>query len=169
MASAPYTLALTTPSSLALERSKTAKSSNLPPPTAVPLRRSLRLQMKQNPASYNTDSRFLNSPVEEEEEEEEEEEVGFRPLKVKGRPTEKGSVNTTQGQRWSVLEVGENPGQGRIIESHTVGPEVQGIQTTVEALFPVERIEVSPGVSAGLAQQHHKYTSPITHLPLLSP
>src|SRR6218665_2536436 len=29
MASAPYTLALTTPSSLALERSKTAKSSNL--------------------------------------------------------------------------------------------------------------------------------------------
>src|SRR6218665_699217 len=43
MASAPYTLALTTPSSLALERSKTAKSSNLPPPTAVPLRRSLRL------------------------------------------------------------------------------------------------------------------------------
>src|SRR6218665_428688 len=46
MASAPYTLALTTPSSLALERSKTAKSSDLLPPTAVPLRRSLRLQMK---------------------------------------------------------------------------------------------------------------------------
>src|SRR6218665_832950 len=69
MASAPYTLALTTPSSLALERSKTAKSSNLLPPTAAPLRRSLRLQRKQNPASYRTDSRFLTSPVEEEEEE----------------------------------------------------------------------------------------------------
>ena len=52
MASAPYTLS--TPSSLALERFKTAKSSNLPPPTAVPVRRSLRLQMKQNPASYRT-------------------------------------------------------------------------------------------------------------------
>src|SRR6218665_39840 len=81
MTSAPYTLALTTPSSLVLERSKTAKSSNLPPPTAVPIRRSLRLKMKQNPTLYRTDSRFLNSPVEEEEEEEEEEEVGFRPLK----------------------------------------------------------------------------------------
>src|SRR6218665_1678020 len=33
MASAPYPLSLTTPSSLAMERSKTAKSSNLPPPT----------------------------------------------------------------------------------------------------------------------------------------
>src|SRR6218665_1172102 len=41
MASAPYPPAFTTPSSLVLERSKTAKSSNLPPPTAVPLRRSL--------------------------------------------------------------------------------------------------------------------------------
>src|SRR6218665_3289339 len=39
MASAPYPLPVTTPSSLTLERSKTAKSSNLPPPTAVPLRR----------------------------------------------------------------------------------------------------------------------------------
>src|SRR6218665_964859 len=92
------------PSSPAMERSKTAKSSNLPPPTAVPLCRSLRLKMKQNPASYRTDSRLLNSPVEEEEEEGE---VGFRPLKVIGRPVDKGSVNTTQGQRWSVLEVGE--------------------------------------------------------------
>src|SRR6218665_203780 len=130
MASAPYTLALTTPSSLTLERSKTAKSSDLLPPTAVPLRRSL--QMKQNPSLHRTDSRFLNSPVEEEE-------VGFRPLKVIGRPIDKGSVNTTQGQRWSVLEVGENLGQERIIESHTVGPEVQGIQNPVEALFPVQR------------------------------
>src|SRR6218665_660987 len=91
MASAPYPLAFTTPSSLALERSKTAKSSNLPPPTAVPLRRSLRLKMKQNSCLHRTDSRFLNSPVEEEEEEEE---VGFRPLKVIGRPIDKGSVNT---------------------------------------------------------------------------
>jgi len=41
MASAPYTLALTTPSSLTLERCKTAKLSDLLPPTAVPLRRSL--------------------------------------------------------------------------------------------------------------------------------
>src|SRR6218665_1827302 len=73
LASAPYPLALTTPSSLALERSKTAKSSNLPLPTLAPLRRSLRLEMKRNPSLY---SRFLNSPVEEEEEEEE---VGFRP------------------------------------------------------------------------------------------
>jgi len=32
---------------------------------------------------------------------------------------------------------------------------VQGIQTTVEALFPVEHIEVAPDVSAGLAPQHH--------------
>src|SRR6218665_3795425 len=106
MASAPYTLALTTPSSLALERSKMAKSSNLPPPTAVPLRRSLRLKMKQNPALCRTDSRFLTSHVEEEEEEE----VAFRPLKVIGRPIDKGSV----------LEVGENLGQERIIESHSV-------------------------------------------------
>src|SRR6218665_929499 len=89
MASEPYTLALTTPSSLPLERSKTAKSADLLPPTAVPLRRSLRLQMKQNPSLHRTDSRFLNSPVEEEEEEEE---VGFRPLKVIGRPIDKGSV-----------------------------------------------------------------------------
>jgi len=74
IASAPYTLSLTTPSSLALERSK--------------------------------------------------EEIGFRPLKVIGRPVDKGSVNTTKGQRWSVLELGENLGQERIIESHTVGPEV---------------------------------------------
>src|SRR6218665_2226401 len=94
MASAPYPLALTTPSSLALERSKTAKSSDLLPPTAVPLCRSLRLEMKRNPSLYRTDSRFINSPVEEEEEEEE---VGFRPLKVIGRPIDKGSVNTTQG------------------------------------------------------------------------
>src|SRR6218665_1212163 len=43
MTSAPYPLALTTPSSHALERSKTAKSSNLPPPTAVHLRPSFRL------------------------------------------------------------------------------------------------------------------------------
>src|SRR6218665_975175 len=49
MASAPYPLVLTTPSSLAMERSKTAKSSILLPPTAASLRRSLRLQMKQNP------------------------------------------------------------------------------------------------------------------------
>src|SRR6218665_1933589 len=102
MASAPYPLALTTPLSLTLERSKTAKSSDLLPPTAVPLRRSLRLQMKQNPASYRTDSRFLTSPVEEEEEEGE---VGFRPLKVIGRPIDEGSVNTTHGHRWGVLEV----------------------------------------------------------------
>src|SRR6218665_2757806 len=85
MASAPYTLALTTPSSLALERSKTAKSSDLLPPIAAPLRRSLRLEMKRNPSIYRTDSRFINSPVEEEEEEEE---VGFRHLKVIGRPVD---------------------------------------------------------------------------------
>src|SRR6218665_667930 len=71
MACAPYPLAGTTPSSLTLERSKTVKSSNLPPPTAVPLRRSLHLQMKQNSSLHRIDSRFLNSPVEEEEEEEE--------------------------------------------------------------------------------------------------
>src|SRR6218665_2457324 len=105
MASAPYTLSLANPPSLALERSK--------------------------------------------------EEVGFRPLKVIGRPIGKGGVNTTQGQRWSVMEVGGNLGQERIIESHPVGPEVQRIQNTVEALFPVERIGVAPGVSAGLAQQQH--------------
>src|SRR6218665_712410 len=150
MASAPYPLALTTPSSLAMERSKAAKSSKLPLPTAVSLRRSLRLEMKRNPSLYRTNSRFINSPVEEEEEE-----VGFRPLKVIGRPVDKGSVNTTQGQRWGVLEVGENLGQERIIESHTVGPEGQGIQTTVEALSPVERIGVAPGVSAGLALQKY--------------
>ena len=98
------------------------------------------------------DSRFLNSPVEEEEEKEE---VGFRPLKVIGRPIDKGSVNTTQCQRWSVLEVGENLGQERIIESNTVGPEVQRIKNPVEALFPVESIGVAPGVSAGLAPQRH--------------
>src|SRR6218665_513359 len=129
MPSAHYPLASTTPSSLALERFKTAKSSNLPLPTAVPLRRSLRLEMKRNPSLHGTDSRFLNSPVEEEEEE-----VAFRPLKVIGRPIDKGSVNTTQRQRWNVLEVGENLGQERIIESHTVGPEVQKIQNPVEAL-----------------------------------
>src|SRR6218665_1970872 len=77
MASAPYPLLWTTPSSHALERSK--------------------------------------------------EEVGFRPLKVIGRPVEKGSVNTTQGQRWNVLEVGENLGQEIIIETHNVRPEVQRI------------------------------------------
>ena len=53
--------------------------------------------------------------------------------------------------RLTLLEVGENLGQERIIESHTVVPEVQGIHTTVEALFPIERIGVAPGVSAGLA------------------
>src|SRR6218665_462746 len=152
MASAPYTLAMTTPSSLALERSKTAKSSDLLPPIAAPLRRSLRLEMKRNPSLYRTESRFINSPVEEEEEEAEEE-VGFRPLKVIDRPVDKGSVNTTQGQRWNVLEVGENLGQEGIIESHTVRPEVQRIQNPVEALFPVERIGVAPGVSTGLAPQ----------------
>src|SRR6218665_1601006 len=151
-ASAPYTLVLTTPSSLAMERSKTAKSPDLLPSTAVPLRRSLRLQMKQNPSLHRTDSRFLNSPAEEEEEEEE---VGFRPLKVIGRPIDKGSVNTTQGQRWNVLEVGENLGKEIIIESHNVGPEVQRIQNPVEALFPVERIGVAPGVSTGLAPQKY--------------
>src|SRR6218665_3822439 len=94
MASAPYTLALTTPSSHTLERSKTTKSSDLLPPISAPSRRSLRLQIKQTSTLYNTNSRFLNIPVEEEEEEEE---VGFRPLRVKGRPIDKGSVNTTQG------------------------------------------------------------------------
>ena len=53
------------------------------------------------------------------------------------------------------MEMGEILGQERIIESHAVGPEVQGIQTPVEALFPVERIGVAPGVSAGLAPKHH--------------
>ena len=53
------------------------------------------------------------------------------------------------------MEVWENLGQERIVESHTVGPEVQGIQNPVEALFPVERIGVPPGVSAGLASQRH--------------
>src|SRR6218665_521455 len=77
------------------------------------------------------------------------EEVGFRPLKVIGRPVDKGSVNTTQGQRWNVLEVEENLGQERLIESHTVGPEVLRIQNPVEALFPIERIGVAPGVSTG--------------------
>src|SRR6218665_3683687 len=165
MASAPYTLALTTPSSLALERFKTAKSSDPLPPIAAPLRRSLRLEIKRNPSLYRTDSRFINSPVEEEaeeeekEEDEEEEEVGFQPLKVIGRPIDKESVNTTQGQRWNVLEVGENLGQERIIESHTVRPEVQRIQNPVEALFPVERIGVAPGVSTALApQKYHIFT-----------
>src|SRR6218665_2551309 len=74
------------------------------------------------------------------------EEVGFRPLKVIGRPIGKESVNTTQGQRWRVLEVGGNLGQG---------PEVQGIQNPVEELFPVERIGVAPGVSTGLALQKY--------------
>ena len=57
------------------------------------------------------------------------------------------------------MEIGENLGQERIIESQAVGPEVQGIQTTVEALFPVERIGVAPGVSAGLVPKHHTKTS----------
>src|SRR6218665_660971 len=70
MARAPYPLALTPLSSFALKRSKKAKSSDLLPPIAVPLRRSLRLEMKRNPSLYRTDSRFINSPVEEEEEEE---------------------------------------------------------------------------------------------------
>src|SRR6218665_2979645 len=43
MASALYPLALTFPSSFAMERSKTANSSDLLPPIAAPLRRSLRL------------------------------------------------------------------------------------------------------------------------------
>src|SRR6218665_238854 len=60
--------------------------------------------------------RFLNSPVEEEEE------VGFRPLRVKGRPIDKGSVDATQGQKLRVVKMGVNLGQERIIESHTVGP-----------------------------------------------
>ena len=51
---------------------------------------------------------------------EEEEEVGFRPQRVKGRPIGKGSVDATQGQRLRVVEMGENLGQERIIESHTV-------------------------------------------------
>ena len=68
--------------------------------------------MKQNPTLYRTDSRFLNYPVEEEEEEEE---VGFRPLRVKGRPIDTGSVGATQGQRLRVVEMGENLGQERII------------------------------------------------------
>src|SRR6218665_3634535 len=50
MASTPYLLSSTTPSSLTLERSKTAQSSDSLPPTAVPLRRSLRLEMKRNPS-----------------------------------------------------------------------------------------------------------------------
>src|SRR6218665_2233924 len=59
--------------------------------------------------------------------------------------------------------MGENLGQERIIESHTVGPEVQGIQNQVEALFPIERIGVAPGVSAGLApQRHHRSSSCLT-------
>src|SRR6218665_2518006 len=105
MASAPYPLSCTTPSSIALERST--------------------------------------------------EEVGFRPLKVIGRPIDKGSVDATQGHRLRVVEMGENLGQERIIESHSVEPEVQGIQNPVGALFPIERIGVAPGVSAGPAQLHH--------------
>ena len=57
--------------------------------------------MKRNPNLYRTDSRFLNYPVEEEEEEE----VGFRPLKVIGRPIDKGSVNMTKvrgGAYWKL-------------------------------------------------------------------
>src|SRR6218665_1154303 len=61
------------------------------------------------------------------------EEVSFRPLKVQGRPLEKGCVNTTQGQRWSVLEVGETLGQEIIMESHSVDPEVQRIQNPVSS------------------------------------
>src|SRR6218665_2859429 len=83
------------------------------------------------------------------------EEVGFRPLKVIDRPLDKGSVNTTQGQRWSVSEVGETLGQEIIIESHSVDPEVQRIQNPVEALSPLERIGVAPGVSAGPAPTNH--------------
>src|SRR6218665_1289788 len=147
MASVPYTLFLTTSSSLAMERSKTAKSSDLLPPIPPPLRKSLRLQMKHNPTLYRTYSRFLNSPVEEEEEKEEEE-AGFLPLRVKIRPIDKGSSDTIQGQKLRVLEIGENlhVGQERIIESHAVGLEVPGIQATVEALFSTERIGVAPGV-----------------------
>jgi len=65
------------------------------------------------------------------------------------------------------LEVGENLGQERVIESHTVGPEVQGIQNPVEALFPIERLGVAPGVSAGLApQRYHNRPSRPTWLRL---
>src|SRR6218665_1045923 len=49
----------------------------------------------------------------------------------------------------------ENLGQERLIESHAVGPKVQLIQSTVETLFPVKRIGVAPGVSAGLVPKHH--------------
>src|SRR6218665_564325 len=83
------------------------------------------------------------------------EEVGFLPLKVQGRPLEKGCVNTTQGQRWGVLEVGETLGQEIILESHSVDPEVQRIQNPVEALSHLERIGVAPGVSAGPAPTIH--------------
>src|SRR6218665_1006195 len=83
------------------------------------------------------------------------EEVGFLPLKVQGRPLEKGCVNTTQGQRWGVLEVGETLGQEIILESHSVDPEVQRIQNPVEALSHLERIGVAPGVSAGPAPTSH--------------
>jgi len=53
------------------------------------------------------------------------------------------------------LEVGEDLGQEKIIESHTVGPEVQRIQNPVEALFPIERTGVAPGVSTDLAPQKY--------------
>ena len=122
MASAPYTLSLTTPSSLAMERSKTAKSSDILPLIPPPLRRSLRLQMKQNPTLYRTDCRFLNSPLEEEEEEEEkekeEEAAGFWPLRVKGRPIDKGSVNTTQVDHFSQEQVFQN--SHATFEAHSV-------------------------------------------------
>src|SRR6218665_740135 len=119
IASAPYTLALdlvTCPGEF--QNGKIVQSTTA---DSCPFTQKPTLRDETNPSLYRTDSRFLNSPVEEEVEEE----VGFRPLKVIGRPIDKGSVNTTQGQRWGVLEVGENLGQERIIESHTVGPEVQ--------------------------------------------
>src|SRR6218665_1075923 len=137
-----------------MERSKTAKSSDLLPLMAPPSRRSLRLQMKPNPSLYRTDSRFLNSPVEEEEEGD----VGFRPLRVIGQPIDKGSVDETQGQRLRASETEEDLSQERIIEFHAVGPEAQGIQTTVEALFLIERIGVAPNVRAGFVPKHHTIT-----------
>src|SRR6218665_538059 len=54
MASVPCPRSVTTPSSLARETSKTAKAPDLPPPILLPLRRSLRLQMKQNSTLYRT-------------------------------------------------------------------------------------------------------------------
>ena len=61
--------------------------------------------------------------------------------------------------------MGENLGQEGIIESHTVGPEVQGNHNPVEALFPIEHIGVAPGVSAGLApQKYHTWLTTVLYL-----